>query len=85
MLTPARSKDFVVLKVSEDILPSKRKVLGVFGAEDALLASDLTFAAGFASAFDCWSPKEAADGVSDPLEGLLLLLGCWLYPGCACP
>lgn len=35
MLTPAKSKDFVVLKDSEEMLPSNRKVFGA-GLVDAL-------------------------------------------------
>ncbi|KAK3828328.1 MAG: hypothetical protein J3Q66DRAFT_322408 [Benniella sp.] len=34
ILTPARSKDFVVLYVSDEMLPSNRKVLGVGEVED---------------------------------------------------
>lgn len=36
MLTPARSKDFEVLKDSDEILPSNRKTFGVLGVEFAL-------------------------------------------------
>jgi hypothetical protein len=36
MLTPARSKDFEVLKDSDEMLPSNRKTFGVLGTEDAL-------------------------------------------------
>lgn len=36
MLTPARSKDFEVLKDSDEMLPSNRKTFGVLGVEDAL-------------------------------------------------
>jgi len=36
ILTPARSKDFEVLKDSDEILPSNRKTFGVLGTEDDL-------------------------------------------------
>ena len=63
MLTPARSKDLVVLNDSDEILPSKRKVLGVDSVlgfvlavapavvelDAPLLAADLVFWSSFCS------------------------------------
>lgn len=45
ILTPARSNDFVVLYVSDEMLPSNRKVLGA-GEEDVLEVVELLLPAG---------------------------------------
>lgn len=77
IFTPARSNDFVVLKVSDDILPSKRNVFGAFGAEDVLLVSEEDFESFFVFVVDwaavevvfgCLLPEDATDAVSDPFK-----------------
>jgi hypothetical protein len=73
ILTPARSKDFVVLYVSDEMLPSNRKVLGVEEEEEVeddlevVSVLGLLDAAGFAW-IDLVAELEVVEAVSP--EGL---------------
>jgi hypothetical protein len=87
ILTPARSKDFVVLKDSEEMLPSKRNVFGVFDC-DSCWVVDLVFGSGFVLAvldvFAAAGGVSAGAGEGDvPLTVLLLVLEGALFAECA--